>query len=123
MKDKFTPARQGDYTSFCQICGQKCWSSEIRKQDTYTGRGGTLACKECQDPIDYGLVPYKVPAERPVPFTTGVPFNTFGIGKPFIAEDFDWTNTPQYIESAYSTWDQLVFSTWDQWTFRWDLEV
>ncbi len=69
MPDKFSPARHGDYVIFCDICGQKCWTSESKIQNVYTGRGGTLACPECQDPIDYGLVPYTIRAEKPVPIS------------------------------------------------------
>ena len=70
MTDKFSPGHLGDFVTFCDICGQKTWFSEcVPSQDVYTGKGGTLACLECADPIHYGLVPYTIRAERPVPMS------------------------------------------------------
>ena len=56
-----------------QITGYKIWKSEAVKLDTYTGKGGLYThwtVAETAFNIDYGLVRYKIPAERPIPFTT-----------------------------------------------------
>ncbi len=65
--NKYTPDRLNDYIIYCQICGSPCWHSESIRLDDYTGRGGLIVCPRDRDAIDYGLVPYKVPAERSVP--------------------------------------------------------
>jgi hypothetical protein len=69
MSDRFSPGRLGDWVVFCDICGQKCYASETSKLSTYTGRGGLIVCKNDKDKIDYGLVPYNVPAEKNIPWT------------------------------------------------------
>lgn len=69
MTDRFDPGRLGDWVVFCDICGQKCYASEASKLSTYTGRGGLIVCKNDTDKIDPGLIPYKSPAERNVPWT------------------------------------------------------
>lgn len=68
MSDRFNKARRGEWVAFCDICGQKCYSSEMTKLSNYTGRGGLIVCKNDVDKIDYGLVPYKVPSEQPIPW-------------------------------------------------------
>jgi len=69
MADRFNPGRVGDWVVFCDICGQKCYASEATKLSTYTGRGGLIVCPKDVDKIDYGLIPYKLPIERNVPWT------------------------------------------------------
>lgn len=69
LMDRFNPGRLGDWVVFCDICGQKCYASETTKLEMYTGRGGLIVCAKDADKIDYGLVPYKVPVERPIPWT------------------------------------------------------
>jgi len=69
MADRFNPGRVGDWVVFCDICGQKCYASEATKLSTYTGRGGLIVCSKDVDKIDYGLIPYKLPIERNVPWT------------------------------------------------------
>lgn len=59
----------GDWYVFCDICGQRYYASETTKLSTYTGRGGLIVCPKDVDKIDYGLVPYDIPVERPVPFS------------------------------------------------------
>lgn len=60
--------RREDWVVFCAICGSKTWASDTTKLAPETGRGGLIVCPDCVDPIDYGLVPYRIPAEAPVPF-------------------------------------------------------
>ncbi len=61
-----TSKKIGDYTGFCDTCGMPFWASEGTILDTYTGLGGAWVCPTCVDPIDYGLVPFKVLPEEPV---------------------------------------------------------
>jgi hypothetical protein len=69
MSDRFNPGRLGDWVVFCDICGQKCYASETTKLSTYTGQGNAIVCKYDVDAIDYGLVPFIIPVEKPVPWT------------------------------------------------------
>ncbi len=69
MSDRFNKYKLGDWVVFCDICGGKCYASETVKLSTYTGRGGLIVCKSDADAIDPGLIPYTIPAERPVPWT------------------------------------------------------
>lgn len=62
-----TKLKLGDYPCSCDICGNWTWFSEGKIQHKYTGKGGTFACKNCVDDIHYGLVPYKIKPEKPVP--------------------------------------------------------
>jgi hypothetical protein len=77
-----------DYQMFCDQCGMICWASKSQVLDKNTGKGGLRVCPVCVDKIDYGLIPYKIPAEKPIPdsrinqtdTTTGrapVDFSTF----------------------------------------------
>lgn len=69
MGDRFNPGRLGDWVVFCDICGQKCYASEATRLSTYTGRGGLIVCPKDVDKIDYGLMPYRIPAEKNTPWT------------------------------------------------------
>lgn len=129
MTDKFTPARHGDSTFNCMICGQKAWTSEAITLDIYTGRGGLKVCRECNDPIDYGIVPYKVPAEKSVPWAIDAMYSnnpgvfnaTFALQK---HTSFDYSlfdplsgnNTDSMTQGAL--WDQITTS-WEQWLLPW----
>lgn len=127
---KFSPARMWDYTFACDICGAKCWASEGTVLDVYTGRGGAFVCPECNDPIDYGLVPYKIPAEKPVPisrdayYTGGTIPANLNTTVPFDTAFLDpmSTSTSQsnaFINTVNATWDQLLYQTWDKWNVPW----
>lgn len=128
INDGFSPSRQGDYYQFCDICGAQYWHSQMVQQDVYTGRGGTWACPNCADPIDYGLVPYKVPSERPIPISrdtiysgnqTAVNNQTFYL--PFDYEEFDPMSTsPAEASQGSSFWNNLKFQTWDNWNIIWE---
>lgn len=61
--------RSGDWYVFCDICGQRCYASETGKLSAYTGRGGLIVCENDKDEVDFGLVPFTIPAEQNVPFT------------------------------------------------------
>lgn len=71
MKDinKYTPGRLHDWIVYCDICGNPWWASECITLAPETGRGGCLVCPRDADPIDPGLVPYKIRVEKPLPFT------------------------------------------------------
>lgn len=62
--------RIGDWVVYCHICGCKAWASDTQKLSNETGRGGLRVCPDCVDVIDYGIVPYKIPAEKSVPFVS-----------------------------------------------------
>lgn len=69
----FPDHRWNDYMIYDQITGFKIWASEATKLDVYTGKGGLythnlVAAKALN--IDYGLIPYKIPAEQPIPYST-----------------------------------------------------
>lgn len=59
--------KKGDYPIDCDICGATCWFSQSTVLDKNTGKGGLRVCPDDKDATDYGLVPYKVRPERPVP--------------------------------------------------------
>lgn len=127
MTDEFNPARLGDFVFFCDICGIKEWSSKATKLAPQTGRGGAIVCPRCIDAVDYGQIPYKVPAEVPVPWAR---IDGLYIAPPNqIPEQYPPYNfaippgagNPGYYASAYSTWDKQVFVTFDQWLVTtWD---
>ena len=68
MGDRFNPGRLGDWVMFCDICGQKCYSTESHKLSVHTGRGEAIVCKHDVDKIDYGLIPYVPRREKNVPW-------------------------------------------------------
>ncbi len=68
MTDRFANAKPGNWVAFCDICGQKCFAHEMIKLDINTGRGGLIVCKYDADVIDYGLIPYSIPIEKPIPW-------------------------------------------------------
>ena len=61
--------RREDWVVYCAICGSKTWASDSQVLAPETGRGGLRVCPDDVDAIDYGLVPYRIPAEQSVPFT------------------------------------------------------
>lgn len=63
-KDK---KRVGDYQIFCDQCGMCCWASDSQELSKETGKGGLRVCPNCVDAVDYGLIPYKIGAEKPIP--------------------------------------------------------
>jgi hypothetical protein len=65
MSNKYFSGRRGHYI-YCDICGQACYADEATKLKPETGRGGLLVCPNDVDSIDYGLIPYVLPNERPV---------------------------------------------------------
>lgn len=65
----FPDSRLYDWMVYDQITGFKVWHSEVVKLDKYTGKGGLLTHYSVANKalnIDYGLVPYKIPAELPI---------------------------------------------------------
>ena len=60
--------REGNWLTFCDICGQRCYASNASKLPTYTGRGGLIVCNHDVDAIDPGLIPYRIPIEKNVPW-------------------------------------------------------
>lgn len=78
-----------DWVCYCAICGSKTWATDTQVLGIYTGRGGLRVCPDCVDVTDYGLVPYKIPAEKPVPYSNYL--LPAGIG-PQVYPPFDYTN-------------------------------
>lgn len=64
---KYFSGNQGQYL-FCDICGQACYVFEATKLAANTGRGGLYVCPSDKDNIDFGLVPYTITSEHPVPY-------------------------------------------------------
>ncbi len=50
--------KEGDWFSYCDVCGKKTYSSQLTKLSNNTGRGGLIVCKHDADAIDYSLVPH-----------------------------------------------------------------
>lgn len=102
-----------------------CWASDTVQLDTYSGKGNIRVCLDDFDGIDYGLVPYKIPAEKPVPFARDTVYvsNPSAIPqtyKPFNSALFDPMSTsPQEATSASLTWDKLNLQTWNKWNVPW----
>lgn len=69
MTDRFNPGRLGDWIVYCDICGKKCYASETVKLSNYTGRDGLIVCRADADAQDPGLMPYRIPNEKSVPWT------------------------------------------------------
>lgn len=122
---KFTKNRIGDFITYCDTCGCMCWASETIQLHTYSGEGNIRVCLDDYDKIDYGLVPYKIPAEKPVPFARDTvyvsnPQNIPQTYSPFNAALLDpMSYSPQAAQNYFATWDQLNLQTWDQWNVLW----
>lgn len=112
--------RQGDWYYFCQQCNTRCYASETTKLGTYTGKGGLRVCPKCVDAIDYKFVPYKIPAEKPVPFSRDASQigNIGAIKQQYPTQDplwGWWTNPNQLVP-----WEKQ-FQNWDWLTMNWEL--
>lgn len=57
-----------DWIVYCDICGQRTKASKATKLSNYTGRGGLVVCHHDIDEVDPGLIPYRVPSEKHVPY-------------------------------------------------------
>jgi len=116
--NKYSKSHHGDYIIMCDICGMPCWASQATRLDTYTGRGGLMVCPRDKDPIDYGLVPYKVPPEKSPPVVrTNDYMNTTITDQSAPLTDYNTDNplntTPQL------TWENLNNQTWGEWNLPW----
>lgn len=127
MNNKFNGTNLNDHVIYCDICGCPCLYSEATVLDTYTGRGGLLVCPRDVDTIDYGLVPYVIPAEQPVDntrinhFATNPNDVTTGFA-PFDSALFDpMSYNPTDYATMGATWDQLDMVYWDTWSTIWNL--
>lgn len=120
-KNKFTRIRLNDYIIMCDTCGAPCWRSEATLLKPQTGNGGSLVCPRDVDPIDYGLVPYKIKPERSVPMTRTNTFNDYSnitqsyntisnfsnadIFNQTPASNVNWEDTNINWEDDSQTWD------------------
>ncbi len=118
--------RYGDYyIDGCDICGTRCWASEATKLPVETGKGGLLVCPSCVDAVDYGTVPYKIPAERPVPTVRDAISTYSQTYDPF---DADTTNpmTNRDLppaaepEEDAGTWSELQTVAWNNISTLWE---
>lgn len=123
MKDKFQVVRHGDYVFDCNICGQRCWFSQHHILAPETGRGGCVVCPECNDPWDYGIIPYYVRAEQPVQVSRDANHTANPKAIPndgiFVNYDkFDPTiYTPQQLNALYQPWN-LQTVAWNNWSLQ-----
>ena len=104
--------KRGDWYVYCDICGRRYLASETTKLSNYTGRGGLVVCQDDADQIDYGLVPYTIRAERPIPWTR---LNHTSVinGSPIYdleADTVETISSYQYLETSQSTQEILVLS-------------
>lgn len=108
--------RRTDWTCNCAICGNKTWASDTQLLGEYTGRQGLRVCPDCVDPVDYGLVPYKIPAERSVPFVN------YLIPTPDDSKTFSMGTSSEYLDPMNAggdnigTWNNLTKQTWALWS-------
>lgn len=111
--------RPHDWIFFCDICGEIEWASKATKLSIYTGFGGAIVCPHCVYAIDYALVPYKAPPEKPVAWArTDTNYDTPASQVPNSFPPFDYkilpgSGPPGYYSADNSTWDKLRL-TWDQ---------
>ncbi len=124
--NKYTAGRLNDFIIFCDICAQPCWYSESIKLGVYTGRGGARVCRKDADAIDYGLVPYKIPAEKPIPEARVNNFNnSTNITETYSPiQDYEIQNPLSYIPTPSTSgsilvWENINYVTWDAWTTPW----
>lgn len=68
MSNKYFSGRRERYI-YCDICGQPCYISDVKKLSPETGRGGLMVCPDDADKIDFGLIPYEIKSENPVSWT------------------------------------------------------
>ena len=122
MSYKFVEGyRPNDWTCYCAICGSKTWASDIQTMGEYTGREGLKCCPDCIDPIDYGLVPYRIPVEQSVPFVNYLLPTPVDNSFDMIYETMDpmnigsqnlgiWANCNKQVWANwnYATWSKLI---------------
>lgn len=104
--------KKGDWFIYCDICGQKCYASEATRLSAATGRGGLIVCPKDVDKIDYGLIPYRAPTERNVPWTRINHTNTDN-GSPVFDLEVDTVeqiSSYQYLETSQGDEQVLVTS-------------
>jgi len=107
--------RLSDYVEYCAICGSKTWHSDMRTNPDYSGRDGLRVCPDCLDPVDYGLVPFLIPTEKPVPtaqYLLGTPTTNT---PPVDYVNFDYENyDPASGAPLYQSirWGKLTEATW-----------
>lgn len=123
--DDFNSARPGDWVIYCDICGLKCWAQSSIELDKYTGRGGCRVCPDCADPIDYGLVPYKIRPEKPVPFVRGSGYTADNVPQtypPFNTATMDPMSVrPADLLQMNLKWEELAIN-WEDWNIAWDAD-
>lgn len=125
--NNYSKGRLGDYIIFCDICGQPCWHSESVKLKPDTGRGGCIVCPADADPVDYGLVPYKIrPEKSPKEVRVNNLNDSTNITQSFDPiQDYQIQNPlsgdPPTSSSSGNilNWDNITYVTWDNWNTPW----
>lgn len=125
-KNNYKPRRKlGDYVIPCDICGMNCWASQAMVLPPETGRGGLIVCPTDRDAIDYGLIPYVVEPEKPVPISRSNNYTSNPEDVPNDRNPLDisiWNpmnTTGTQAQTIGKTWDQLNDVTWDNWDLPW----
>ncbi len=119
-ENRYRPGKLGDFVIYCDICGCPCLYSESTKLDSYTGRGGLLVCPTHADPIDYGLVPYKIQAEKPIPETRTNHYQANPSAVPTIVPAFDTgTEDPMSTGQVYGNWEDIT-DLWENISNNWE---
>lgn len=117
-KNKYTSNRLHDYPIMCDICGLPTWYSESYKLGVYTGRGGLRVCKEDNDAIHYGLVPYKIRAEKPVTDTrTNNLYDNTGITG---TTPFDYSTYPTGLYTYTDDVTRISSHIWNEISENWE---
>lgn len=112
--------KDGDYPTYCDICGQKCWFTQTTVLHKYTGRGNLLVCPNCNDAIDYSLVPWKVIPEVNPKITRNNNYAANPEDVPDSAELIDFsTFDPLNGSTAPLSWDNLDTFRWEDWEDPW----
>lgn len=119
--NKFTKHRLNDYIIFCDTCGAPCWKSQATLLKTDTGLGGSLVCPRDVDKRDYGLVPYKIPAEKSVPVARVNSFNdNSNITQAYEAiSDFSDGGVFNQAPASNINWEDIN-TNWEDEDLTWD---
>lgn len=124
--NKYNSDHLNDWIIYCDICGKPTWYSQSVLLKAETGRGGLLVCMQDADPIDYGLVPYNIPAES-MPTTTRINSIAYTSTPDTLYDAFDYSAldpmsyNPSELLQVHRTWDHLSEVTWENMNiFTWE---
>lgn len=96
----------------------ECWASEATILPEYTANDNKWVCPNCVDIVDYGLIPYTIPPETPIPRASSDQVVLTTLVPPLDFRYFDpLSGSPQEAQARYYTWDQQLYSNWETLTF------